>query len=145
MMFEESVEEMSESYELSNDARLMRGIDYIKDSITDMTASVVSRFESFDRESETMWEEITAESFNHVKNTIRSHHVSVGAILCGLSVKMNGWQNNLASGRGLVRRADFIRSEMIQGMEKINRIEELVKKQQQQAPTWETFAVDRKR
>ena len=68
----------------------MRGIDYIKDSITDVTASVVSRFESFDRESETMWEEITAESFNHVKNTIRSHHVSVGAILCGLSVKMNG-------------------------------------------------------
>jgi hypothetical protein len=145
MMFEESIDEMSESYELSNDARLMRGIDYIKNSITDVTASVVSRFENFDRESETMWEDITAESFNHVKTMIRSHHVSVGAILCGLSVKMNGWQNNLAVDRGLVRRADFIRSDMMQGMEMINRIEELVKKQQQQAPTWETFAVERKR
>lgn len=142
MMFEESMEELTENYELSNDARLMRGIDFIKDSITDVTASVVSRFESFDRKSETMWEDITAESFNEVKDMVRSHHVAVGAVLCGLSVKMNGWHNNLAAGRGLVRRADFIRSDMLQGMEKINQIEELVKKQQRQAPTWEDFRVE---
>ena len=73
---------------------------------------------------------------------IRSHHVSVGAILCGLSVKMNGWHHNLAAGRGLVRRADFIRSDMMQGMEKINGIEDIVQKQQQQAPTWESFTVE---
>ncbi len=143
MMFEESMEELTENYELRNDARLMRSIDYIKDSITDVTASVVSRFENFDRESETMWEEITAESFNQVKKMIRSHHVSVGAILCGLSVKMNGWHHNLAAGRGLVRRADFIRSDMMQGMEKINGIEEVVQRQQQQAPTWESFTVEK--
>ena len=143
MQFEESMAELTENYELSNDSRLMRGIDYIKDSITDVTASVVSRFENFDRESETMWEEITAESFNQLKKTIRSHHVSVGAILCGLSVKMNGWHHNLAAGRGLVRRADFIRSDMMQGMEKINKIEEIVSKQHQQAPTWENFTIEK--
>lgn len=143
MQFEESMAELTENYELSNDSRLMRGIDYIKDSITDVTASVVSRFENFDRESETMWEEITAESFNQLKKSIRSHHVSVGAILCGLSVKMNGWHHNLAAGRGLVRRADFIRSDMMQGMEKINKIEEIVSKLQQQAPTWENFTIEK--
>ena len=143
LMFEESMEELKENYELRNDVRLMRSIDFIKDSITDVTASVVSRFESFDRASESMWENITAESFAHVKKMIRSHHVSVGAILCGLSVKMNGWQHNLAAGRGLVRRADFVRSDMMQGMEKINQIEDIVQKQQQQAPTWEAFAIEK--
>ena len=137
------MEELKENYELRNDVRLMRSIDFIKDSITDVTASVVSRFESFDRASESMWENITAESFAHVKKMIRSHHVSVGAILCGLSVKMNGWQHNLAAGRGLVRRADFVRSDMMQGMEKINQIEDIVQKQQQQAPTWEAFAIEK--
>ena len=141
LMFEESMEELKDNYELRNDVRLMRSIDFIKDSITDVTASVVSRFESFDRASESMWENITAESFSHVKKMIRSHHVSIGAILCGLSVKMNGWQDNLAAGRGLVRRADFVRSDMMQGMEKINQIEDIVKKQQQQPPTWENFTV----
>jgi hypothetical protein len=142
LMFEESMEELKDNYELRNDVRLMRSIDFIKDSITDVTTSVVSRFESFDRASESMWEDITAESFNKVKKMIRSHHVSVGAILCGLSVKMNGWQHNLAAGRGLVRRADFVRSDMMQGMEKINKIEDVVQKQQQSAPTWESFTVE---
>ncbi|NKB56231.1 MAG: hypothetical protein GKS00_07840 [Alphaproteobacteria bacterium] len=143
LLFEESMEELKENYELRNDVRLMRSIDFIKDSITDVTASVVSRFESFDRSSESMWDNITAESFTHVKKSIRSHHVSVGAILCGLSVKMNGWQHNLSAGRGLVRRADFVRSDMMQGMEKINQIEDIVQKQQQSAPTWESFTIEK--
>ncbi len=143
LMFEESMEELKENYELRNDVRLMRSIDFIKDSITDVTASVVSRFESFDNSSNSMWEDITAESFETVKKMIRSHHVSVGAILCGLSVKMNGWQHNLAAGRGLVRRADFVRSDMMQGMEKINQIEDIVQKQQQSAPTWESFTIEK--
>jgi hypothetical protein len=129
LSFEESMEELKENHELRNDARLMRSIDFIKGSITDVTASVVSRFESFDRASETMWDGITAESFSHVKNSIRSQHVSIGAILCGLSVKMNGWNHNLSVGRGLVHRADFARSDMVQGMETINKIEEIVQKQ----------------
>ncbi|NKB56611.1 MAG: hypothetical protein GKS00_09760 [Alphaproteobacteria bacterium] len=143
LMFEESMEELKENLELSNDVRLMRSIDFIKESITDVTASVVSRFENFERASESMWEDITAESFEHVKKMVRSHHVTIGAILCSLTLKMTGWQTNLSAGRGLVRRADFIRSDMMQGMEKINGIEELVKKQQQSAPTWEAFTVEK--
>lgn len=82
LMFEESMEELRDNLELPNDIRLMRSIDFIKESITDVTASVVSRFESFDRVSESMWEDISAESFSNVKKMVRSHHVTIGAILC---------------------------------------------------------------
>lgn len=142
LQFEDSMEELKENYELRNDARLMKSIDFIKDSITDLTASVVSRFESFDRSSESMWEDISAESFLQVKTMIRAHHTTIGAILCGLSVKMDGWENNQAKGRGLVRRADFIRSDMMQGMEKINHIEEILKRPHV-TPTWEAFTNER--
>ncbi len=141
LMFEDSIEEMKENYELRSDARLMRSIEFIQDSLTDVTASVVSRFEAFDRSSQSMWDDITAESFNRLKSHIRAHHVSIGAILCGLSVKMTGWQNNFAAGFGLVRRADFIRSDMMQGMEKIIQIEEIIKREQKSAPTWESFTI----
>lgn len=89
-----------------------------------MTASITGRFEIFDRHSEVLWENITAESFAKVKKMIESHHVTVGGVLCGLSVKMNSWQEQLGAGGGLVRRADFVMSEMMQGIEKIVKIEQ---------------------
>lgn len=143
LMFEESVEELRDSHEMRSDARLMRSIEFIQNSLTDVMASVVSRFESFDRSSEAMWDDITSESFNKLKKHIRGHHVSVGAILCGLSVKMTGWQKNIATGGGLVRRADFIRSDMMQGMEKIIQVEEIIKEEQRAAPTWESFTIEK--
>ena len=42
----------------------------------------------------------------------------------GLSVKMNSWSTQFGKGGGgLVRRGDFVMSDMIQGMDKIARIE----------------------
>ncbi len=140
--FGESMEEFRENYELSKDKRLMRSIDFINDTLTDVTASVVTRFESFDRASETMWDNITAESFAKVKDMVRGHHVLVGTILCSLTVKMNGWQDVLDNRRGLLRRADFVRSDMMQGMEKISKVEETVIQQQKNAPAWESFSAD---
>jgi hypothetical protein len=49
---------------------------------------------------------------------------------------------NLSKGRGLVRHADFIRSDMMQGMGKIIRIEETLK-QPHVVPTWESFTIER--
>lgn len=138
--FGDAMEEFQENYELSKDKRLMRSVDFINDTLTDVTASVVTRFESFDRASETMWNDITAESFAKVKKMVREHHVLVGTILCSLTVKMNGWQEVLDANRGLLRQADFVRSDMMQGMEKISKIEETVLLEQKKAPTWESFS-----
>lgn len=138
--FGDSMEEFRGNYELSKDKRLMRSVDFINDTLTDVTASVVTRFESFDRASETMWNNITAESFAKVKQMVREHHVLVGTILCSLTVKMNGWQEVLDANRGLLRQADFVRSDMMQGMEKISKIEETVLLEQKKAPTWESFS-----
>ena len=139
--FEDTMEEMQNNYELSKDARLMRSIEFIKDSFTDVTASVVSRFENFDRASEEMWNDITAESFNRTKKMIRGDHVATGAVLCGLAVKMSGWEANVAKGRGLVRLADFVRSDMTQGMEKIVGIENHLR-QNRVGPGWESFKLE---
>lgn len=135
----EAMQEFRDNYELSKDKRLMRSIDFINGTLSDVTASVVGRFESFDRASETMWDNITTDSFAKVKKMVRGHHVLVGTILCSLNVKMNGWQEVVAAGSGLLRRADFVRSDMMQGMEKISKIEQTVQEEQRQTPAWESF------
>jgi hypothetical protein len=58
-----------------------------------------------------------------VKKMIQSHHVTVGGVLCGLSVKMNSWSEKFANGGGIVRRGDFVMSDMMQGMDRISKIE----------------------
>lgn len=123
MLYEEATDELKKNHQLSNDRRLMQCISFISDQLSEVTASITGRFENFDRHSEALWENITAESFAKVKTMIQSHHVTVGGVLCGLSVKMNSWQEQFGNGGGLVRRADFIMSEMMQGIERIAKIE----------------------
>ena len=108
---------------MKSDRRLMKSLEFIGDALSDVTASITGRFESFDQHSQALWEDITAESFAKVKNMIQSHHVTVGSVLCGLSVKMNSWHEPFGKGGGLVAKGDFISSEMMQGIEKIVAIE----------------------
>ncbi len=123
MLYSEATEELKENMQMRNDRRLMISINSINEQLSDITASITGRFESFERNSENMWENITEESFAKVKKLIHSHHATVGGVLCGLSVKMNSWSEKFANGGGLVRRGDFVMSDMMQGMDRISKIE----------------------
>ncbi len=51
--------------------------------------------------------------------------MTLGGVLCGLSVKMSLWEEKFGGGRGgLVQRAEFIMSEMRQGIDTIAAIEQ---------------------
>ena len=123
MAYTDATDELKENYQMKNDRRLMRCVDFVGNHLADVTASITGRFESFDRHSEELWENITAESFAKIKAMIQSHHVTVGGVLCGLSVKMNSWHEQFGNGGGLVAKGDFILSEMRQGIERIVEIE----------------------
>ncbi len=87
-------------------------------------ATVGALLESFERKSQAMWENIDAESFNKVKILIEKHHTTVGGILCGLSVKLEGWSDRFGKGEhGAIRQSDFIMSEMRQGLKDLLAIE----------------------
>ncbi len=124
MLYTESTMELKENMQMRSDRRLMRGVDTVNEQLSDITASITGRFESFERNSQSMWDDITAESFAKIKKMIEGHHVTVGGVLCGLSVKMNSWTEQFGKGGGgMVRRGDFVLSDMILGMDKIIAIE----------------------
>ncbi|MFT6582582.1 MAG: hypothetical protein ACJAU6_003028 [Alphaproteobacteria bacterium] len=125
MEFDAAMDEPNESYQMRNDRRLAKSMEFVRTELSDITASITGRFESFDKHSKHMWDNITAESFSRVKQLIQAHHTTVGGVLCGLSVKMDIWTDKFSDGRGgMVKRAEFIMADMTQGLEQILKIEQ---------------------
>jgi hypothetical protein len=104
----------------------MTTIRLIEETINERKSAIINCFESFERSTEDMWENISADQFRRVQTLISSYHLSIGGVLCGLSVKMDAWSRefpNKTSG-GPARRAAFILSEMKQGIENMAEIKE---------------------
>ena len=94
--------------------------------INGLMAGITGRFENFDRSTKDMWNDISAIRFRKVRDLIEKYHTTIGGVLCALSVKMDAWSNlfpDKDSG-GPVKRSEFIMSEMKQGIDKIQKIED---------------------
>ena len=120
-----SLKEIKSNYQLSRDQIFLSTCDNIQMSFSDIISSITGRYESFDRHSQGLWENITAESFRKVKGLITAHHVTLGGVLCGLNAQMNAWDERFGRGQGgPIQRADFITSDLKRGIDVITRIEE---------------------
>ena len=84
-----------------------------------MTARITGTLETFEKRTHQMWDNISQEEFKTVKAMIERHHVTIGAALCGLTVKMNAFAHSFPHPQagGPIKRADFMMSEMIQGID----------------------------
>ena len=124
--FLDSLDELRGNFQLKHDPGLMKTCSMIQATINGLMAAITGRFENFDRSTKDMWSEITAERFRKVERLISGYHTTIGGVLCSLSVKMDAWARlfpDRDSG-GPVKRSEFIMSEMKQGIENIQKIED---------------------
>lgn len=123
--FLEGMEEFKGNYQMRNDVNLMKTCDYMQSTINGLMSSITGRFENFDRNTSIMWNNMSPARFERVRSLIRDYHTTIGGVLCALSVKMTAWNKLFPDNSGsLVRRAEFIMSEMRQGLDKIQKIED---------------------
>jgi len=123
--FSESIEDLKKSYQFKNNASLMHTCDVIESSIINLLTAIGGRLETFERNTEHMWEDLSAEKFKEVKNHIQSYHKVIGGSLCALTVKMDAWSYQFPNRDvgGPTRRSEFIMSEMKEGMDRIRDIQ----------------------
>jgi hypothetical protein len=121
-----AMEDFKGNYQLRNDANLMKTCDFMQMTINGLMAGITGRFENFDRSTTAMWNNLSAERFQRVRSLIRDYHTTIGGVLCALSVKMTAWNKLFPNNKigGPVRRSEFIMSEMRQGLDKIQQIED---------------------
>tara|TARA_B100000676_G_scaffold312161_1_gene385057 strand:+ start:3518 stop:4573 length:1056 start_codon:yes stop_codon:yes gene_type:complete len=122
--FTESMEKLRINPQIKEDKIFINNSLFIENTLNNVTLSITNRFDSFQRHSNEMWNDINAESFSRVKELISSHHSTIGGVLCGLAVKMSMWNELFAARRGSPQaRADFVLHEMLPGIEKIAEVE----------------------
>ena len=119
--FLECMHDVRSNHQLRQDINLMATADLIEQTINSLTANVTGQLESFERSTNDMWTDLTAERFRKIEALIRSYHISIGGVLCALSVKMNAWIRLFPSpaASGPMRRAEFLMSDMRQGIDRI--------------------------
>ena len=123
--FMEVLREVESKLHMRRDPILMNVCGFLREILNDVTASLTGRFESFDRHSKDMWENLNGESFRRVRGLIESHHTTVGGVLCGLSLKMIAWENEIGwECTRPVQCAEFITSQMRSGLNRIKEIED---------------------
>ena len=126
--FLEAMDELRDNYQFKTDQNLLQSMDFMESTINELMAAITGRFENFERGTKHMWDNISAERFRKVEQLISGYHTSIGGVLCSLSVKMEAWAKLFPSPSvgGPGKRAEFMMSEMKQGMDKIQMIEDSV-------------------
>jgi hypothetical protein len=112
-------------FQLKQNINLMKTCDMVEEVINSMSASITGRLEVFEKRTREMWENISQEEFRAIRTMIERYHVTIGAALCGLTVKMSSFARMFPrpNSGGPIKRADFIMTEMIQGIELIRDVE----------------------
>ncbi|CCG08448.1 hypothetical protein [Pararhodospirillum photometricum] len=124
--FISSMYQLRNNYQLRQDPNLLNTLSMMESTMNELSAGITGRFENFDRSTKSMWDDLTAERFHKVKALIEAYHTTIGGVLCGLTVKMNAWIRLFPkqNSGGPIKRAEFIMSEMRQGLDNIKRIED---------------------
>ncbi len=120
---------LEENQMIKQDRMSKQMLDKVKESLSGVIISLTGRFEAFNRKSADFWKDINADSFAKMKDLVFSNHRSIGGVLCGLSVKMQLWRDRFptASG-GPNKRLEFVRSEIVPGMQLIDELEAAARK-----------------
>lgn len=123
--FMETLAELRANFQLRTDTNLMNTCSAMETTFNGLSQAISGRFEIFDRSTNDMWNDVSADRFRQVETLIRSQHAALGALLCALTVKMDAWAESFphADVGGPVRRAEFIMSQMRPGIEKMSAIE----------------------
>jgi hypothetical protein len=121
-----SLKGIRQNWQLQHDRNLIKTCESLQKTLTELVAHITSRFKNFDETSRLLWNNITAERFRKMEKLVQSHHVTIGGMLCALTVKMNAWAKPFPTrnSAGPIQQAKFIMSELREGIEKM---EELVR------------------
>ena len=124
--FLEAMDSLRDNYQFKTGQNLRQTMEEMEATINELMAAITGRFENFERGTKHMWDKISVKRFRRVEQLISSYHTTIGGVLCSLSVKMEAWARLLPtpSSGGPGKRAECIISEMKQGMDKIQKIED---------------------
>lgn len=121
----EWMQDVKKDRTLSKDRALMTKCDHTEQALNFVIGSLNNRLELFQKHFEKFWADITSDSFVTLKDVIAQNHADIGGVLCGLLLKINLWQEAFPTDTASPsRRAEFIVSEVLPGLDRLRKLEE---------------------
>lgn len=122
--FRRWLQEISKSHLIAGDPSKKRILEETERNLDDIIVKLDRRFLFFGRSAADLWNGIDGRTFRRFRELITSHHMSVAAVLCALTVKFLRWRQMFPSGAGgLAKRYDFLMAEFLAGLNHVTQIE----------------------
>lgn len=117
--FLDIIKELQSSNSLKGRNNTLSAIRQIEKSFGTLSAEVADTLEVFKIRTAGMWENISAEHFDEMKQLINTYQTRIGGALCAMTVKMDAWARKFSGERkeSHNRYADFIMAEIRPGLE----------------------------
>ena len=125
----EDIHDLQDNWEIRQDPRVTNTLAMIETDLNELLTSVTGRFEAFRQQSDRMWEDISAEKFKQVKETVTASQKTVGGVLCGLGIKLNAWNERFPkAGAGSPNaRSEMLFSEVLPSLDRLVAMEKLAR------------------
>lgn len=96
-----------------------------EDSLRFLAHSIRERLMRLQYTFETFWKDINVSSFANLRKQIEDSHSSMGAVLCGLVVKMQAWEKAFpdSTAGGPSTRSKYIVTDLEPGLERLRTLE----------------------
>lgn len=119
--FVDWVEDLRGFYMVRHDRTQDRILANIVRDLSEISNAINERFDHFNAKTKNFWDDISADRFHEVRHFIADHHTTVGGILCGLTLKMDLWEERFPTNDtgGPQQRLDFVYSEIQPGLDYI--------------------------
>ena len=113
-----TLREITQHDQMKQNAELMKVCHRLEEKLNKIQEALRSRFSTFSRNTDAMWKNLNAAQFERFRHLVDENHKVLGSLLCMLTIKMTVWSAKFPAGNvaGPARRADFIMTEMRQGL-----------------------------
>lgn len=111
--------------EVSASPRTLASCKKVEESLRFLSTSIRERLTKFQTGFDLFWGDINKDSFATLRNEIVENHAGMGAVLCGLVVKMRHWSEEFPDNAigSPAKRAQFIMTELEPGLENLKEME----------------------
>jgi hypothetical protein len=119
------IKELREHKDVASSPQTAQSCRKVDEAMRFLVMSIRERLAKFELNFETFWKDINRQSFTRLRGQIEENHSSMGAVLCGLGVKLRGWgkefsENNIG---GPQKRAKYVVTDLEPGVEKLKVLE----------------------
>lgn len=117
-----AVDDLQGNPKVQGERILLEACEQVNERLSTLDFGVSQVLETFRIYTENMWQSISAAQFRTMEKLIVQYQKEIGGSICALTVKMIGWAE-LKGKRQVSRRASFILSDMVQGLDQLRPIE----------------------